>query len=794
MSEVPSQTESAEAGQVARRVELIVAQLDSLPTLPRIASQLLRLTRSDQSTTRQVIDLIKQDQAVTAKIMSMARRAGSGIRDDATTIDKCVLLMGLEAIRSAALSVKILEIFDPASGAKGGKFDLGEFWKHSLAVALACERLAKLMPKPAAADTAPTADELFVAGLLHDIGKAALHDCLPKSYAKVIEAAESSHAPLLALERKLLGIDHSVVGKRLGQRWDLPPGVIDAIWLHHNPPGAMPESVRNRGFAPAVHLADLIARELRLGYSGNYPRPADSSTVAAAMGIDADRLDEVRRWLPNELANRSELIGIDQLDSRDLYHFALKGANEELAKLNEKLLAGRSRLAGKERYFDVLGELSRRLRPGDRPIQVAATIAQLLAPIIGVPRLVVFSEAPNASAGIATDPQIEGVLFDAGAGQPEPFMLAPADGEVEGLTAARRAGSLDPAYAASQSEPGVAYATPADQFALFPLQGQLGWVHSQLSKPLALERCCLLPLPARGRWVGGLVFAATPGNEFVRTWLAYRDELLAVASAAGLALRTAQVTAEMDRTAEELAQSAEVCLRLQDQLVRQKALASVGMMAAGAGHELNNPLTVISGRSELLAADESDPSRREALEQIRANAQRASGIITELMDFAQPPPAKPQSISLAEFAETLVAPLRQSGIDVTVAAEANLPAAWADPLQLAEAVQEVLNNAQQAMAAQDSNRKLELKLAHAPLASQGGQLELTITDTGVGMDSFVLEHATDPFFSARQAGRGRGLGLARARRLIEHNGGSLRLESSPGVGTTVRITVPGSTA
>jgi putative nucleotidyltransferase with HDIG domain len=778
MTEPANQPERTQAAQAARKVELIVSQLDSLPTLPRIASQLIRMTRSDLVTSREVIELIKQDQAVTAKILSLARKAGSGIRDEIATVDKCVLLMGLEAVRSAALSVKVFELFEPTAEISG-PFDLPGFWKHALATALAAERLGSLMPHSPGAD-APPSDTLFVAGLLHDIGKAALHHCLPKSYAKVIDAAESSHAPLLALERKLLGIDHTVVGRRLAQNWNLPLGVADAIWLHHNPPAGLPESVARRGFAQVVHLADLLVRELRLGYSGNYSRPIDSDTLAGSMGIDPARLDEVRRWLPDELANRAELIGVGQIDSRDLYHEALKGANEELARLNAKLLDRSASLSAKAKYFDLLAELNRRVRPGSQPTEVVELIGTLLRPMIGVARLVAFSESPSESSDLATDPAIDGVVIDGEHGT-QRFSLSPHEGEIEGLAAARRTGQ----FASGPS---------TEEFALFPLAGHLGWVHGQIGAPLPLADCQFLPLLAEGRWVGGLVFAAPANNDFVRSWTAHRAELLAVASAGGLAIRAAQLTASAGRIAEELAQSAESCAQLQDQLVRQKALASVGMMAAGAGHELNNPLMVISGRSELLAAEEPDPARKAALEQIRQNALRASSIITDLMGFAQPPSARPQRIDLPALVRQMTDTLTQAGIGVELKIDPDLPPASVDPAQLREVIQEVLDNAQQAMAAQDADRSIDVSLAIAPVLGNrhggGRELVLTITDRGIGMEPFVLEHATDPFFSARPAGRGRGLGLARARRLIENNGGTIRLESVPKAGTTVRITVP----
>ncbi|MCG3180647.1 MAG: Adaptive-response sensory-kinase SasA [Phycisphaerae bacterium] len=766
-----------DATEAARKVEMIVAQLDSLPTLPRIVTQLLRMTRSDQTGARQVIELIKQDQALTAKILSLARRAGSGIRDDVTTIDRCVVLMGLEAVRNAAMSVKIFEIFNPADETGAGKFNLTGFWQHSLAVALACEQLAPGLAKSAAAggQRPPSADDLFVAGLLHDIGKAALHYALPKSYSKVIEAAQKSHAPLPGIERRLIGIDHSVVGKRLAQKWNLPEGVAEAVWLHHTPPSALPESARARGFAPAVHLADLIVREMRLGFSGNFPRPASAEQVAESLGVPAAMLEPIRRQLPEQLAARASLIGIDKLDSRELYHNAIAGANEELARLNAQLLHRSVNLASKARQFDLLADLNRELRPAAAPIEVAELIAKLFAQVLECPRVAVFSEPPE-SPRPGCDPLIEGVVAQSDGRVVERFLLTPDGVDVAGLAEARRRGWFD----TTQSP---------DGFGLYAVEGHLSWIHHRLSQPLPLAGARLMPLPAEGVWIGGVLFATEGEQAAASRWPAGRSELFALASAAALALRAAQLHARRENMLEELAAAAQRLAQAQDELTRQQAMASVGRMAAGAGHELNNPLTVICGRAELLSHDEADPKRKEALEQILAHAQRASSIVSELMSFARPPVARPDAVDAAALLRTLTAPLADADIDVRIQTETDPPLVLCDPEQMRQSLSAILENARQAMAQDAGGRHVNVRIAPVLLAERE-MIEIAIADTGGGMSPEVLEHATDPFYSARPAGRGRGMGLALARRLIENNVGQIRLESEPGSGTVVYVRLP----
>ena len=135
-----------------RRTELILSQIDSLPTLPVIATRLLTLTSSDDddSHASEVIQLVSADPTLTAKVLSMCRKSDRGVNDEHLTVDKAVVLLGYNAIRNAALSIKVFEIFDhpaaengepadhdPSDDVEGKRFNRVNFWRHSLAVGIA---------------------------------------------------------------------------------------------------------------------------------------------------------------------------------------------------------------------------------------------------------------------------------------------------------------------------------------------------------------------------------------------------------------------------------------------------------------------------------------------------------------------------------------------------------------------------------------------------------------------------------------------------------------------------------
>jgi signal transduction histidine kinase len=217
------------------------------------------------------------------------------------------------------------------------------------------------------------------------------------------------------------------------------------------------------------------------------------------------------------------------------------------------------------------------------------------------------------------------------------------------------------------------------------------------------------------------------------------------------------------------------------QRLQSGKLAALAEFAAGAGHEINNPLAVISGQAQYLLSHESDWFRedtedapRKALEAIIAQTRRIHGILRDLMQFAKPAPPCPGWVDLPAMLGEVAAGLgelaaqRRVRIDVALQPE-RLPV-YADAVQLRTALSCLLRNAVEA-APTDGWVRLVLRRP-----TEGAPIEVAVEDNGPGPEAVRRPHLFDPFYSGRTAGRGRGLGLPIAWRLAHLQGGDVRLD------------------
>ncbi|MFM9961986.1 MAG: sensor histidine kinase [Planctomycetaceae bacterium] len=225
-----------------------------------------------------------------------------------------------------------------------------------------------------------------------------------------------------------------------------------------------------------------------------------------------------------------------------------------------------------------------------------------------------------------------------------------------------------------------------------------------------------------------------------------------------------------------------------DAFLRAK-LEALAEFAAGAGHEINNPVATIVGRAELLLKGESNPERRQALLTIGAQALRIRDMIGDLMVFARPPKPEPKSLNLVEVINDVLRKLDESlrAKSLSVIREGDPSVTiLADPVQLRVVISNLLLNSVQASAASGS---ITVESTNREVDSQKTAV-LVVRDRGVGLSAIEREHLFDPFFSGRQAGRGLGFGLCKCWRIVELHGGQIDCESSAEDGTSFRVTWP----
>jgi signal transduction histidine kinase len=259
--------------------------------------------------------------------------------------------------------------------------------------------------------------------------------------------------------------------------------------------------------------------------------------------------------------------------------------------------------------------------------------------------------------------------------------------------------------------------------------------------------------------------------------------LCALVSCFASALRRSLERERADRLGEQLVQSNRALASAQEQLMQRESLAKLGETTAGAAHEMNNPLTVISGRAELLFKRLQGERDKAAVGAIVVAARQIAEMIEALHLLSKAPVPVPQTCSLVEVARESIPRARRrtrAKTDVSVDLSSTSGSLVTDPALLSAALVELLCNALEAC-------------PNGPVTLIGETLEdgvvFVITDTGPGMDDHTQRHAFDPFFSARESGRGRGLGLTRARVLAQALGGEVVLESEAGAGTTARLIV-----
>jgi HD-like signal output (HDOD) protein len=229
----------------------LVSSLGKLPSLPSVYAELQKKLQDPECAIGDVAAILEKDMAMSAKVLQLVNSAFFGLYKNIDSILRAVNLLGLDTVKALVLGVGVFSEFATAPSAD---FSVGALWDHSIATAAFAKQIAMME-----SDDKQLIDTVFIAGMMHDVGKLLLFSSLHDTYVQAVAMAREQDLPLWQAEQMTYNAHHGNVGSYLMGLWGLPGGVVESIAFHHRL-DAYPEP--SFSAAVAIHAADVIYYQL----------------------------------------------------------------------------------------------------------------------------------------------------------------------------------------------------------------------------------------------------------------------------------------------------------------------------------------------------------------------------------------------------------------------------------------------------------------------------------------------------------------------------------------------------
>ena len=273
----------------------IIGKIEDLPTLPRTVLKITELVNDPKSSAKDLAGVITDDQVLTARLLKLVNSSFYGFPQRISTVTGAIVLLGFDAIRSLLLTTSVFDIFTNKN--RKNRHYQEQFWDHSLGCAVGAKVIGNYLRHD-------KIEELFVSGLLHDIGKIVEMMFLPNEFSAVVSTIQKENILMISAEDKVLGYNHTEVGRLLAERWNLPTKLVHIIAHHHQPNLAGGFTME----AAIVHLADIFCRSLDFGSGGDQKIPPLDKAAWENLKIKTNAIEPIMETMMGEFEDISLFI------------------------------------------------------------------------------------------------------------------------------------------------------------------------------------------------------------------------------------------------------------------------------------------------------------------------------------------------------------------------------------------------------------------------------------------------------------------------------------------------------
>jgi HD-like signal output (HDOD) protein len=253
-----------------------------LPVLATVSAKLNQLMDDIDTPAQQLADFVEKDQAIVAKILKLVNSSFYGFSTKVSNIRHAIMLMGYNTIRSAVLTISVVDGHRLNHKFKG--YDISRFWEHAIAVATISRFIDRQTGDRFREDS-------FTSGLIHDIGKLFMANCFPEEFDKVLQTMQTEKVLFSQAEKRWFPISHSELGAYLAIRWNLPEILNDVIGFHHQPNRKNPCC----DLVLIVHTADALEKR----YVANNKNSKKVLINQLAIEKYGEQIQTVNEWLPD---------------------------------------------------------------------------------------------------------------------------------------------------------------------------------------------------------------------------------------------------------------------------------------------------------------------------------------------------------------------------------------------------------------------------------------------------------------------------------------------------------------